>query len=175
MISTLERSFGLAMAALALAACAAVPQAPSPTSSPTAAPSPSAPTASPAASVTAPPAPTASPTAAPTASSSATTARTFPPTAPPDLTGDWETTLDNGQSVVLTLRGGSYVIDRGGATGQGSIVVTGDIIEFFGSDLCAGRGIYQWSREGETMTLVTQSEECPGRAEAIAGQTFTLR
>lgn len=75
----------------------------------------------------------------------------------------------------LTIRAGTYQINRAGNTGAGKIAVRDDVIEFFAGTLCEGIGRYAWTIEGDTLTLVPVSpDECGGRAASLVGVTYTL-
>jgi hypothetical protein len=90
-----------------------------------------------------------------------------------ELQASWRTTLDTGEAVTLLLRADSYRITRGPASGTGKIAVDGDVITFSNSILCDGIGTYQWSLEGDMLTLtLTGGDPCSGRTEVLAGQTF---
>ena len=105
-------------------------------------------------------------TQAPTASASAN--------APPaELRGIWRTQI-GADRTDLTLIPGYYKIARGGAGGGGRIAVTGNLIEFFGSDLCEGSGTYAWVVDGDRLTLTPQDADPCGRASALANVTYTL-
>jgi hypothetical protein len=95
--------------------------------------------------------------------------------APPEMEGTWRTDLGNGDRVTLTLRGTDYIIQRGGNSGNGDISVDGDLIIFSGSSLCDGVGTYQWSVEGDSLTLTpTESgDPCGGRLPVLDGVTYT--
>ena len=104
---------------------------------------------------------------------SSTTAQTTAGSAPPELVGRWRAILAPGDSSVLTLSESSYSIARVGS-GSGPITVDGDVIRFFRSSLCNGIGEYRWSIEGDLLRLESvEADECPGRADALDGQTYT--
>ena len=128
-------------------------------------------------------------TAAPPATTIATTTTEAPTTtaeptttttaaadaAPPELEGTWRTDLGNGDRVMLTLRGTSYGITRGGNSGSGDISVEGNTIVFSGSNLCDGVGTYEWEIEDGSLTF-TQEESgdpCGGRRPVLDGITYT--
>jgi hypothetical protein len=77
-----------------------------------------------------------------------------------------------GEEVHLTLRDTGYHIQRGPAAGSGRISVTGDQIEFFGSNLCDGRGTYTWSFEEERLRLTEIDDPCSGRTDVFLRGTF---
>lgn len=107
--------------------------------------------------------PTPEPTIAPTPSPSPA-----PSLAPRSLFGIWRATLA-GQPLSLSIRETTYRIVRGTNTATGSVRVTGDQIEFFGSDLCNGSGFYRWaiSDVGALSFFPTATEPCDGRLEAL--------
>jgi hypothetical protein len=105
------------------------------------------------------------------ASASATTA-----TVENELLGDWETSISAGDDVTLTIRATRYGIRRGGASGSGAIRVGDGEIEFYGSDLCDGTGVYAWSLDGDSLTFEETGEDpCTGRSEVLAGITYTRK
>jgi len=108
---------------------------------------------------------TSTPSARPTASP-----RTPAPAA---LQGRWRTVINDNDKPVLTITDFKYTIERLGI-GTGSIEVHGDQIDFFGSNLCSGKGTYGWSIEGGTLTLTAVgADPCANRADAIRGRPFT--
>jgi hypothetical protein len=47
-------------------------------------------------------------------------------------------------------------------------------LDFYGGDPCSGRGSYDWSTDGETLTFrLIGEDECPGRATVLDGYTYT--
>jgi hypothetical protein len=105
----------------------------------------------------------------------ATPKPTSPPRipAPAELQGRWRTVINDADQPVLTITDFKYTIERLGI-GTGSIEVTGDQIAFFGSNLCSGRGTYQWSIDAGTLTLMAVgADPCANRADAIRGRPFT--
>lgn len=101
--------------------------------------------------------PTASPTPMPSASM-----------APRALLGTWRTTLA-GQPLSITITESTYRIVRGSNAANGSVAVSGEEIEFFDSNLCAGTGRYRWtiSDAGALTFFPLEAEPCTGRAEAL--------
>ena len=87
---------------------------------------------------------------------------------PRSLFGTWRTTL-GGEPLSLNLTETTYRIVRGPNAGNGSVTVTGDQIEFFGSDLCTGSAFYRWaiSDAGALSFFPVENEPCPGRGEAL--------
>ena len=56
---------------------------------------------------------------------------------------------------------------------RAEIAVDGDVITFSNSNLCDGIGTYQWSLEGDMLTLtLTGADPCSGRTDVLAAQTF---
>jgi hypothetical protein len=98
--------------------------------------------------------------------------------APSALQGTWMTILKDGtnQRVTLALNERSYRITRGADAAAGAIVVRGDQIEFSGSNVCNGAGVYRWSLNGNSVQFVgtpVASDPCAGRAEVLDGYTYT--
>ncbi len=91
---------------------------------------------------------------------------------PPELRGIWLTRIGSDRTL-LTLIPGFYKVSRGGAGGGGKISVSGDQIEFFGSNLCEGSGTYSWIVDGDELTLAPVTEDPCGRASALANITYT--
>ena len=103
-----------------------------------------------------------------------------PPTvlipAPRVLQAVWVTGLrGSGEQVTLTLSENGYHISRPPSQASGAISVDGDRIEFSQSTLCAGTGVYRWSLNGNSLLFTNISEPCPGRGEALDGQTYAKR
>lgn len=97
---------------------------------------------------------------------------------PSALVGTWRTQLAPGDVAQLSLSGRAYTINRSfEGPVHGKVAVEGERITFSASDFCPnGKGVYQWAIEGDKLTLNSiQPDECPGRATAIDGQTFTRR
>jgi len=115
--------------------------------------------------------PAAVATAAPAATSKPTTPQRIP--APAELQGRWRTVINDADQPVLTITDFKYTIERLGM-GTGAVEVDGDQIAFFGSNLCSGRGTYQWSIDAGTLTLTAVgADPCANRADAIRGRPFT--
>jgi hypothetical protein len=108
------------------------------------------------------------------ASAQSTTASGDTGAVPAELEGVWHGEAAPGDEVDLTLRGTSYFIARGAATGNGAVSFDGDIVRFHGSNLCDGMGTYRWSIERDTLTLAVTEEgdECDGRLPALDGIAF---
>ena len=82
--------------------------------------------------------------------------------------------VGQGEVVILTVDEVRY--STGGPFGpaSGSISVEGDVITFFKSTECDGMGAYRWTIEGDSLLLESiGSDDCPGRAHALAGETYT--
>ncbi len=111
--------------------------------------------------------PSAAATPEPT-SPSTPTAEPAASLAPRALFGTWRTTLA-GQPLSLNITETTYRIVRGPNAANGSVSVTGDQIEFFDSDLCAGTSLWRWeiSDAGELTLFPLANDPCPGRAEAL--------
>jgi len=93
--------------------------------------------------------------------------------APAELQGKWRTSINDADKPVLTITDFKYTIERLGI-GTGAIEVHGDQIDFFGSNLCSGRGSYTWSIDNGTLTLTAAGPDpCPNRADAIRDRPFT--
>ena len=108
---------------------------------------------------------TAVPSAAPSADDS----------APDELQGLWEATITTGEDVTLELRASGYTVNRGGAVGSGSISVDGSQI-VFSTTLCQlGKGPYEWSIEGETLTFtpLEPRDPCGNRIIFLEGASYT--
>jgi hypothetical protein len=116
-------------------------------------------------------------TAIPTTTTSAPVVTTTeaPDAAPPELAGIWEGEVAPGDSVTLSFDGNSYTISRGGNSGSGRISVEGDIIRFYGSNLCDGEGTYRWTIEEDSLTLeITEAgDPCGGRRGVFDGVTYS--
>ena len=57
--------------------------------------------------------------------------------------------------------------------GSGRVTIDGDEIEFHGSDLCEGSGIYTWVVEGDTLTFtMVGTDPCSGRSEVLVPGSF---
>ena len=118
--------------------------------------------------------PTTRPTRTPAPPSSAPPPTEIPNAAPAELRGVWRTQIGN-ELISLTLRAGSYQINRAGHVGGGKIAVTDDVIEFFAGDLCQGVGRYVWAISGDALTLEpVVPDECGGRAASLVDVTYTL-
>jgi hypothetical protein len=117
------------------------------------------------------------------ASPSPAAARTTVPTAsavvenpaPPELAGSWGTT--GSDRIILTFVSDRYSISRGPGSARGRIAVRGDEIEFFGSDLCVGSGVYRWAVAAATLTLtpVGTPDPCGMRSDALVDRSFARR
>ena len=95
-----------------------------------------------------------------------------PDSAPPELAGRWRRNVQ-GETVILTLDGTGYHIQRGPASGSGRISVAGDEIEFYGSNLCDGDGTYTWSfDDGRLRFTEVVSDPCDGRTVVLLRGTF---
>jgi hypothetical protein len=105
----------------------------------------------------------------------ATTSTTEPEgPAPPELQGDWVATLADGDIAMLTFGKNFFRIERAQGQGGGHIEVEGGTIRFSGTDLCNERAEYTWSITDGSLTLTVVGEDpCGGRADALAGKTFT--
>ena len=98
-----------------------------------------------------------------------------PHAAPPELRGAWKTTLDNSaqELVTLTFSQTGYQLDREQLV-FGVIAVDANQITFSQSNLCDGVGTYTWSLDAGSLQFASVvPDECPGRAQAIDGQTYT--
>lgn len=78
-----------------------------------------------------------------------------------------------GETVVLTLDGNGYHIQRGPESGGGRISVSGTTITFSGSTLCPGVGTYTWSIPEGRLRLEIVEDPCDGRVPALARGTFS--
>jgi len=95
-----------------------------------------------------------------------------PNAAPPELAGRWRRSVQ-GETVILTLDGTGYHIQRGSHSGNGRISVDGDEIEFYGSNLCDSRGTYTWSFENERLRFTEIVEDpCDGRTVVLLRGTL---
>jgi hypothetical protein len=112
-----------------------------------------------------------SPSSVPSASASTPDATPAPDAAPPELAGRWRRNVQ-GETVILTLDGNGYHIQRGPEAGAGRISVTGDTIEFSGSNICPGVGTYTWAIVEGRLRLEIVDEPCTGRSPALARGTF---
>jgi hypothetical protein len=93
------------------------------------------------------------------------------PTVPAELAGTWRRSV-GGQTVDLSLQVG-YTIQRGGGRGSGRVTIDGDAIEFHGSSLCEGSGIYTWVVEDDTLTFtMVGTDPCSGRSEVLVPGSF---
>ena len=93
------------------------------------------------------------------------------PTVPAELAGTWRRSV-GGEMVDLSLQVG-YTIQRGFGRGSGRVTIDGDEIEFHGSDLCEGSGIYTWVVEGDTLTFtMVGTDPCSGRLEVLVPGSF---
>ncbi len=93
------------------------------------------------------------------------------PTVPAELAGTWRRSV-GGEMVDLSLQVG-YTIQRGFGRGSGRVTIDGDEIEFHGSDLCEGSGIYTWVVEGDTLTFtMVGTDPCSGRSEVLVPGSF---
>lgn len=123
-----------------------------------------------AATQTAAPTPTATIEPSPSPSPSPTV-NFLEPTVPAELAGTWRRSV-GGVRVDLSLQVG-YTIQRGGGRGSGRVTVDGDRIEFHGSNLCDGSGIYTWVVEDDTLTFtMVGSDPCTGRSEVLVPGSF---
>jgi len=92
--------------------------------------------------------------------------------APAALQGRWRTVINDNDKPVLTITDFKYTIERLGI-GTGSIEVHGAQIDFFGSNLCSGKGTYTWSIEDGVLTLQSvEPDPCANRSDAIRGRPF---
>jgi hypothetical protein len=113
-----------------------------------------------------------SPTPGTSAVSSNAGATEPPDGAPRELAGRWRRNVQ-GETVILTLDGTGYHIQRGPASGSGRIAVDGDEIEFYGSNLCDGQGTYTWSfEEGRLRFTEIVADPCDGRTVVLLRGTF---
>jgi hypothetical protein len=87
---------------------------------------------------------------------------------PRELFGTWRTTLA-GEPLSLNITESTYRIVRGSNSANGSVSMSGDQIEFFGSNLCAGTGVYRWTigEDGALSFSPIETEPCDGRLEAL--------
>ena len=93
------------------------------------------------------------------------------PTVPAELAGTWRRSV-GGQTVDLSLQVG-YTIQRGAGRGSGRVTIDGDDIEFHGSNLCEGSGIYTWVVEDDTLTFtMVGTDPCSGRSEVLVPGSF---
>ena len=95
-------------------------------------------------------------------------------TAPPELIGRWRAAVGQGEFVTLTIDAGRYLTGGPFGAASGGITVEGDVITFLKSTQCDGTGAYRWSLDGDSLHLESiGTDECPGRAFALADQTYT--
>lgn len=95
-----------------------------------------------------------------------------PGAAPAELAGTWRRVV-LGETVLLTLDGTGYNIQRAGNFGSGAIEVIGDRIRFFNSTLCDGEGVYTWAFEDDRLRLTEVEEDpCSGRTDVLLRGTF---
>jgi hypothetical protein len=95
-----------------------------------------------------------------------------PGSAPAELAGTWRRVVQ-GETVLLTLEGTGYNIQRAGNIGSGQIEVTSDQIRFFDSTLCDGEGVYTWTFEEDRLRLTEIEEDpCSGRTDVLLRGTF---
>lgn len=95
-------------------------------------------------------------------------------TIPPELRGTWRAVLAPGDVATLEIGLGSYSISRVGRGSGGVRIVGADEVDLFGSDLCPGTGRYRWSADPTSLRLVAiEPDPCTGRADALAGRTYT--
>jgi hypothetical protein len=110
------------------------------------------------------------PSAQPTA-----TPRPTAPTIPSELRGVWNTTLDNGGPLALTLADTGYEIKNDIETIRGGLRVADAEITFLRSGACDGVGTYRWALTGGQLTFQpVATDQCPGRAGEIEGHTYAL-
>ena len=99
--------------------------------------------------------------------------------APQTLQGTWAAmtnTLDaTNVRVTLRLLETTYTIASPGHSTTGSISVAGQVIEFFGTELCDdSRGSYRWSVQGNALSFTeTAPDACAARRIAVNGVTYT--
>jgi hypothetical protein len=74
--------------------------------------------------------------------------------------------------VILTLDGTGYRIQRGAESGTGSISVDGDEVEFYGSNMCDGRGTYTWSLEDGRLRFTEVVHDPCDRTNVLLRGTF---
>jgi hypothetical protein len=93
---------------------------------------------------------------------------------PPELLGVWRGE-DRGDLITMTIREGTYQLNRAGSAGAGKVAVVDDVIELFDSNQCPGTGRYTWSLDGTALTLTpVERDACPGRRVSLEDVAFTF-
>lgn len=89
--------------------------------------------------------------------------------APPELQGTWLFRSESLGPVRLNITEDRYAVSAGGRSTQGDLVVDGDEIAFFNSNVCPlelpeGIGRYRWSITDEKLRLkLLGKDPCSGR------------
>ena len=75
----------------------------------------------------------------------------------------------------MTFVADRYTISRGPGSARGRLAVRGEQIEFFGSDLCVGAGLYTWTIDGGVLTIspTATADPCGNRSDALVERRFT--
>jgi hypothetical protein len=98
------------------------------------------------------------------------------------VVGTYKTTIRNsghlnGKWGLVLARGGSYTVSMNGAAlARGSYAAAATTITFSGekNSGCSGRGVYAWTKSGNTLTFIRKREtaSCKARA-AVLAHSFT--